>query len=371
MSENGGNSQPEYKIIRNPDGTFSCPVCGFTARHTGPVASHIYIVHMGGKPRKKKKKKKNQIQPNEFVPQTNNQEERRGNGNGVPILPVHAEDYMPDSVPNYYNRDKILELLDAHLENGIPILLTGPKGEGKTLSIAYFAAKKKIPIIQFDCSENTKRYDLIGRFVLKGNDVFYLLGVLPTAIEVANQYGAAILVLEEINSLTPQMQKVLNQILDWRKHVYVPEIGVTFKLRDGAKLLICATRNPSTYGGVFELNEDLKSRFVEVLVDYPNQLEQIKILETVTGFDDRDFLKKLSLLALETRTAVEDGTLTYALSTRDLVQFVNVYKSYKGRFNDKIALGMALKVVVMCNYVDKTEKRTVEERIKSIFGEVL
>ncbi|MEM2498282.1 MAG: MoxR family ATPase [Candidatus Nezhaarchaeales archaeon] len=133
--------------------------------------------------------------------------------NGVTILPVRASDYYVSGVPNaYIPQREELRIIQAHLANGIPLLFVGPKGTGKTLAFAYFAFVTRTPIIQFDCSEGTKRLDLIGRFILQGDQVKYVLGALPTAISIANEVGKAILVLEEINALTPQMQKVLNQI---------------------------------------------------------------------------------------------------------------------------------------------------------------
>jgi len=297
--------------------------------------------------------------------ETKRTEERASNG--IKILPVRAEDYLPKSVPEYVSRDFEEQLFMAHMESGIPLLLVGPKGIGKTLSIAAFAAKHNIPIIQFDCSENTKRQDLIGRFLLVGDEVVYELGVMPTAIEVANKMGKAILVFEELNALTPQMQKVLNQLLDWRRHVYIPEIGKIYRLENGCKLLIVGTMNPSYYGGVHELNEDLRSRFAEVFIDYPREHEESRILEKISDLDE-DLKRLLITLAIETRNGYASGELSYALSTRDLAIFAQVYNSYRAVMDDKQALTMALKNTIVNRYEDKNERATIVQRIYSIFG---
>jgi len=302
-----------------------------------------------------------------FVHEPKPEPEEERASNGIKILPVKAEDYLPKSVPEYVPRDYEEQLFMAHLESGIPLLLVGPKGVGKTLSIAAFAAKHNIPIIQFDCSENTKRQDLIGRFLLVGDEVVYELGVMPTAITVANQYGKAILVFEELNALTPQMQKILNQLLDWRRHVYIPEIGKIYRLENGCKLLIVGTMNPSYYGGVHELNEDLRSRFAEVFIDYPTEKEESRILERISDLDE-DLRKLLITLAIETRNGYASGELSYALSTRDLTIFAQVYNSYRAVMDDKQALIMALKSTVVNRYEDKNEKATIVQRIHSVFG---
>ena len=331
-------SEVKKKIIKTEDGKFKCIFCDFVSSNPFSVIRHM-AEHTSKKPT-----------------ETNS---KVVSGNGIEILPVKAEDYIPKQVPDYIQLHDELNIYEKFLENQIPILLRGPKGTGKTLSIAYFAAKKGIPIIQFDCSENTKRFDLIGRFILKGDEVKYLLGALPTAIEIANQAGRAILVLEELNALTPQMQKVLNQILDWRRHIYIPEIGKTYELKNGAKLLICATMNPSTYGGVFELNEDLKSRFTELYVNYPKREKEKQII-SLTGLDE-NLQTWLLALAEETRAGVAKGELSYALSPRDLIMFGEVYRALGD-------LKQTLFLTVVNRYEDTQERKTVIARIEAIFG---
>jgi len=286
----------------------------------------------------------------------------------VRVLPVHHEDYLPKSCPEYIPQDKELEIIHAHFEAGMNLLLRGPKGEGKTLSFAYYAYKNQIPIIQFDCSEQTKRQDLIGRFLLIGNEVVYQLGVLPTAIEVANQYGKAILVLEEINSLTSHAQKIMNQILDWRRHVYIPEIAKTYRLKEEAKLLIGATMNPYGYGGVYELNEDLRSRFSELYIDYPEKGKENEIVSKLTDLDE-DIRNLIIRLAADTRHLYRSGEITYALSTRDIITFANLYKTYVDVFeSSEEALRYALLTTVLNRYDDTQERETISKRIYSVFG---
>src|SRR6185295_11613591 len=109
-------------------------------------------------------------------------------------------------------------------------ILVGPKGIGKSLSVAHVAKKINCSIVTFDCSEDIRRTHLLGTFVIRGNETPFILGPLPTAIEVANETGFCILVLEEINGLSPTMQKVLNPLTDFRKRIELPEIKKVFEL---------------------------------------------------------------------------------------------------------------------------------------------
>ncbi len=287
--------------------------------------------------------------------------------NGVPITPIDYREYMLDDCPEYFpfNAEEIV--FESHLNAEIPILVSGPKGIGKTLAIASYAKKKKIPILQTDCSENTKRTDLIGRFRLQGEQVVFDLGFLPRAIEVANQCGTAILVLEELNALTPQIQKILNQLLDWRRHIHIPEIGKIYKLAEGAKLLICATQNPSYYGGVHELNEDLLSRFTVWRWDYPNTVQEKKIIATADV--PKENVDHLLMLSKELRAAVADNTLEYALSPRDEVKFLRIYKEFQtSGMTEPEALEKALTVAVLGLYEVDKHVEAVKARISSTFA---
>ena len=291
------------------------------------------------------------------------------NSQEIEIIEPDYSVFVPKEVPPYVPTNGELDILEAHFEAGIPVLFVGPKGVGKTLGIAYYAFKKNLPLIQFDCSETTKRQDLLGRFVLLDGEVKFVLGVLPQAIQAANKFGAAVLVLEELNALTPQMQKTLNQLLDWRGHVFVPETNKIYRLKPGAKLLIAATMNPSSYGGVYALNEDLKSRFGQLFVEYPSEKKEKEIVKVVVGDNvPESLVEGIIKLAKETRNGWENGELSYALSPRDVVQFLQIIQVYLEKFDSAKALRYALTTAVLGKYEDKNERKTVKMRIQSIFG---
>jgi hypothetical protein len=325
--------------------------------------------------------------------------------------PINMEQFYVKSPPYFQTANNNLDYLVSHMgqDSPTPLCFVGPKGTGKTLVIAHYASENNIPIIQYDCSENTRKGDLIGRYILRGDETEYQLGVLPTAIELANDKRKAILVLEELNALAPNMQKQLNQLLDWRRHVFADN-GKTYKLNKGAKLLVCATMNPSTYGGVFELNEDLISRWAQVWVEFPT-VEEEKSIVNLNGFNvkllpfnsdgSQITTEQIWRLVGETRT---DDALSYALSPRDTVQLLQGYQSYlfnilKTKFgieSDKaeknfrkiisssdptsatgfhdisesssFAFRMALNAFVVGKFQDLSEKETLLNRIDSIFG---
>ena len=281
------------------------------------------------------------------------------------IIPVDHASYIQLNVPRYIEIHNEFKVFDSHVKSGIPLLIQGPKGIGKTLGIAKYAEKKRCPIIEFDCSEGTKKYDLQGTKTGTSNGgIAFELGFIPRIIECANQFGMAILVLEELNALTPAIQKLLNPMLDWRKGMFIPETGKHYKLDEGVKLGIFGTTNPASYQASNDLNEDLQSRFSIWKWGYPNARQERKAIEW-NGID-ASIQKAIMLLAKNSRDLVERQTVSYALSTRDIQKFVDDYVSYEDV--SITTLRMCLDMNVLSFYDDVQEIDTIKSRIESAFG---
>ena len=233
------------------------------------------------------------------------------------------------------------------------ILLKGPKGVGKSLSYTYWAAVKNVPIVSVECSEDLKKYDLMGSPFIIGDETIFTLGSIPTAIEIANEVGFCILAFEELNALTPQVQKMLNAIADFRQAVSLPSIGKVYRLREGAKIWIVASLNPTVYGGSYDLNEDLKSRFEEIEVTYPQDTQERMILESIGSRIPNDLLTALLTLAKETRS----GSIGYPLSTRDLVRLTNNIN----------VVGIDTTLQMLVGKFEYEDKQIVIKRLDSIF----
>ncbi len=234
------------------------------------------------------------------------------------------------------------------------MIVSGPKGIGKSLSIASYAGKRGYPTITFDCSEDIRRSHLIGTFVLRGQETPFVLGPLTTAIEVANEAGACVLILEEINACTPSTQKILNALTDWRRAIEVPEAEHIFRLKPEAKLWVTGTMNAAVYGGVHAVNEDLKSRFRMLALDYPEAAQERTIVDLLLPGIDKKLIDRVLTLAVETRQAAWD----YALSTRDVVQILE----------DAQRVGIELALHLVLGKFEQEERATLSHRVQSIFA---
>jgi len=270
---------------------------------------------------------------------------------------LSAEDYVAKEGLVYVDTRELHPLYEK-LAFRASLILVGPKGEGKSLSVAAYCAKHSYPVITFDCSEDVRRSHLIGTFTIRGNETPFVLGPLTTAFEIANEKGSCVLILEEINALTPQMQKVLNPVTDWRRSIEVPEAKRVFKLKPDAKLWVVGTMNTAVYGGVYALNEDLKSRFRMIPIEYPKKEEERKVLTEVLHQNkivvEKSLMDKLLTLAQESR----QGSVEYAFSTRDLVQILE----------DAHFIGISKALWMATGKFEGADRVMIAKRIESTFG---
>lgn len=295
----------------------------------------------------------------------------------VRIVKTPIEDLFVKNPPPYVD---VFGLITAYEKFNFStnLLVKGPKGDGKSLSVTTFAHKTQTPLIVQECSEDTKKMDLMGTQNLLGDETIFTLGCIPAAIETANEYGRCILCFEEVNALTNQVQKMLNAITDFRKQCSLPFLGKTYQLREGAFLWVVGLMNPSAYSGTYDLNEDLKSRFEEIDLSYPEAGQEKKILlaacrhimgvrmptpaqvvhdsKTVEVHTvDEMVINQLIKLAGETR----QQATAYALSTRDLVRIVQNFAI----FGPEAALQF-----VLCKFEGQDDKNVIRKRIGSIFA---
>jgi MoxR-like ATPase len=285
---------------------------------------------------------------------------------GFDIIGTRPEDHIVESTPNYVELQNENAIFDAHLKNGHPMLISGPKGCGKTLAIASWACQKKVVFIQYDCNEGTKESHLIGRPMIASDGTTpFKLGIIPTIIELANKAGIAVLVLEEINALNPAMQKLLNPLLDWRTGIFVEALEKEYRLKPGCQVLVFGTANPSSYMGVNELNEDLKSRFAIWKWNYPTLAQERSVVDSSNIPDD--FVKGLFKLAQETRALADKGEIEYALSTRDIAAAFSLYRTYQEDKSIEPARTV-LELKVLGNFDIQEQIDTVKSRMESIFG---
>lgn len=160
----------------------------------------------------------------------------------------------------------IEQMIVAILANG-HILIEGVPGIAKTLSAKLLA---KTIDVQFSRIQFTP--DLMPSDVL-GTSIF-----LPGSSKFEFKKGPIfrnIVLIDEINRSPAKTQAALFEIMEERQ---VTNDGITYKM--DYPFLVVATQNPIEQEGTYRLPEAQLDRFLfKIVVDYPNIVEEIMILD--------------------------------------------------------------------------------------------
>lgn len=160
----------------------------------------------------------------------------------------------------------IEQMVVAVLANG-HILVEGVPGVAKTL-----AAKLMARTISVDFSRIQFTPDLMPSDVL-GTSIF-----LPGSAKFEFKKGPVfsnIVLIDEINRAPAKTQAALFEVMEERQ---ITNDGTTYKL--DYPFLVMATQNPVEQEGTYRLPEAQLDRFLfKIIVDYPNIVEEISILD--------------------------------------------------------------------------------------------
>jgi nitric oxide reductase NorQ protein len=285
----------------------------------------------------------------------------------VPTAEIDYKSYLPVKWGvEYIQLSDEADELEACLLKGMNYLIEGDKGIGKTQLVHNLCLKHSLPIIPINCSEGTKIGDLIGRPQINEFGSYFQLGVLPTAIEVANKSDKkiAVLYMDEFNAMRHEIQKATNSVTDDRKSIVAN--GKTYKLDEGVKLSVIATINPSTYAGVNTLTEDAKSRFIGATWEYPSSEDIERILDW-SSIPVQEVKEPMLTLVQNIHNLRINADVEYSLSPRDVAQFTNCYRMWSDSALDK-PLERSLKNAVVSKFGDTTQRELIKKQITEIFG---
>ena len=281
----------------------------------------------------------------------------------VKTMPIDFEEYNPENITVWDTyrpiKNEYEEVQKAIMEADFPYLIESEKGQGKTLLVHTLCKRNKIALITQPLGSGTTERDLIGSKEINRDGTVFNLGLLPRAIEVANNYKHALLYGDEGNAQDHEMQKYWNSICDGRRYVYAN--GKKYQLNEGCKLAIVWTINPVTYAGVNSMTEDLRSRFTGDVWAYPTK-EELKQIIKWDNLSEETIIDPLLQLVQDVYALRVKGEVEYALSIRDIVQFVK----YMSPSND--SLEQTIRHVILIKYSDITERELVRIRCNDTFG---
>ena len=284
------------------------------------------------------------------------------NASGFTQLAV--EDFRLTEEPYYLEINDEIRLFEAAYENNIPVLLKGPTGVGKTRFIEHMSwrlhnaegqsSEEVGPLITVACHEDLTASELVGRYLLEGDETRWIDGPITRATK-----AGAICYLDEVVEARKDTTVLIHPLTDYRRLLPVEKRGELLEAADG--FLLVMSYNPGYQSALKDLKHSTRQRFIAIDFGYPDRDQETEIIQRESGAS-AEFARDLAKLAEKVRNLKEHG-LGEGVSTRLLV--------YAGKL---IAAGIsprrACQVAIVWSLTDDGEvQRSIEEVVTSIFDE--
>ena len=227
------------------------------------------------------------------------------------VADLQSSPSVADSIaPFYLAGGNEVEVFQAAARQGLPIMLKGPTGCGKTRLVEHMAARFGVPLFTVSCHEDMTASDLLGRYVLVGGDTVWVDGPLARA---AREGG--ICYLDEIVEARQDATVAIHSLTDHRREVNIERRGGEVIKAAAGFTLVCSY-NPGYQSVLKDLKMSTRQRMVAIELTYPPpELERTIILRE--GGTERH-LDDLLRLGDALRRA-KDAGLPEVASTRALV----------------------------------------------------
>ena len=287
------------------------------------------------------------------------------------------EEYHLTEEPYYVATGDEIELFEAAYMQKIPVLLKGPTGCGKTRFVEYMSYKlgqpltkvrqskapkgKKgaedsngvnVPLVTIACHEDLSASDLVGRYLLEGEQTVWIDGPLTRAVK-----AGGICYLDEIVEARKDTTVLIHPLTDHRRILPMEKRGELLEAADG--FLLVLSYNPGYQSALKDLKHSTRQRFVAIEFNSPPRDIEAEIVHHESGVD-RDTAVQLAKLGEKVRNLKEYG-LGEGASTRLLIYAGQlISQGIKPRRSCQVAVNWAVTD-------DAAVQKSIEELITSIF----
>ncbi len=220
------------------------------------------------------------------------------------------EEHYIEVEPFYLPQADEIEIACSAHRFGLPLLLKGPTGCGKTRFMQYLAWKLRRPLITVSCHDDLTTGDLVGRFLIRGNDTVWMDGPLARAVR-----NGAICYLDEIVEARKDTTVVIHPLADDRRELPVEKTGDL--LIAPPEFMLAVSYNPGYQSVLKDLKQSTRQRFVAIEFSYPDEDLEARIVIHEAGVDAAVALNLVRLAAM-TRELTDAG-LPEGASTRLLI----------------------------------------------------
>jgi nitric oxide reductase NorQ protein len=220
---------------------------------------------------------------------------------------------MPQADPSrpYYravgNEEAVFK---AAYRQGLSLVLKGPTGCGKTRFVEAMAYDLGRPLITVACHDDLTTADLVGRYLLRGDETVWVDGPLTRAVR-----DGAICYLDEVVEARQDTTVVLHPLADYRRQLPIERLGVTLDASPGFGLVV--SYNPGYQSVLKDLKDSTRQRMVAIEFGFPAPEVEEGIVAHESGVDHAT-AEELVKFGQAIRR-LETGGLREVASTRVLI----------------------------------------------------
>ena len=215
-----------------------------------------------------------------------------------------------DDEPYYVAVGDEVEIFQRCHARGLPVMLKGPTGCGKTRFVEHMAWRLQRPLVTIACHDDLSASDLTGRYLIHGGETVWVDGPLTVAAR-----RGAICYLDEIVEARQDTVVVIHPLTDDRRLLPIDKTGELIDAAPGFQLVI--SYNPGYQHALKDLKPSTRQRFVALEFDFPPPDLEADIVAHEGGID-RETAASLVALARRVRHLRDQG-LAESPSTRLLV----------------------------------------------------
>jgi nitric oxide reductase NorQ protein len=246
--------------------------------------------------------------------------------------------------PFYQAVGSEVAVFKAAYRQGLALVLKGPTGCGKTRFVEAMAYDLGRALITVACHDDLTTADLVGRFLLRGDETVWTDGPLTRAVR-----EGAICYLDEVVEARQDTTVVLHPLADHRRQLPIERLGITLDAAPGFGLVV--SYNPGYQSVLKDLKDSTRQRMVAIEFGFPPADVEEVIVAQEAGVDAAtaaelvrfgQAIRRLETGGLRevasTRVLIAAGRLiTEGLSMRDAAG-----AAIAGPLTDDVAVGRAL-----------------------------
>jgi nitric oxide reductase NorQ protein len=193
-------------------------------------------------------------------------------------MELAVEKYKVADEPFYLPIRQEVELFEAAYAAKLPVMLKGPTGCGKTRFVEYMAYKLARPLITVACHEDLSSTDLVGRFLLEGEETVWHDGPLTSAVR-----AGAICYLDEVVEARKDTVVIIHPLTDDRRRLPIEKRGTVHDAPP--EFMLVVSYNPGYQSILKDLKQSTRQRFVAMEFDYPDPEAEAEIVSKEGNID--------------------------------------------------------------------------------------